>query len=97
MNRAQRVEAQLREGLEAEHIEVEDDSARHAGHAGAADGGSHFNVVVVSSRFVGLSRVARHRAVYKALESMMGADIHALSARTLTPEEWGQSDDSSSL
>lgn len=88
MTRVERIEEELRQSLAAEHVEVEDDGARHAGHAGAAGGAGHFNVVVVSSRFEGLSRVARHRAVYEALREMMPAEIHALSARTFTPAEW---------
>ena len=63
MSRSERIEEKLRAALEASHVEVEDDSARHAGHAGAAAGGGHFNVVVVSTRFAGMNRVARHRAV----------------------------------
>ena len=92
MSRAQEVERRLREGLEAQHVEVEDDSARHAGHAGAAGGGGHFNVIVVADRFVGLSRVARHRAVYGALQTMIGGEIHALSTKTFTPDEWSSTD-----
>lgn len=88
MSRAERIERTLRATLEASHVEVEDDSARHAGHAGAAAGGGHFNVVVVSTRFAGLNRVARHREVYAALDDMMPAEIHALSAQTFTPDEW---------
>lgn len=50
--------------------------------------GQHFFATIVSTSFAGLSRVARHQAVYRALGSKMGGDIHALSMRTLTPEEW---------
>ncbi len=88
MTRAQKIEEKLRDGLAAEHVEVEDDSARHAGHAGAEGGAGHFNVVVVSDRFEGKNRVARHRAVYSVLDGMMPAEIHALSARAFTPSEW---------
>lgn len=88
MKRAQRIEEKLRSGLAAEHVEVEDDSARHAGHAGARGGAGHFNVIVVSEQFEGKNRVARHRAVYSAVEDMMPQEIHALSAQTFTPSEW---------
>lgn len=88
MTRAERIEEKLRAGLEAVHVEVEDDSARHAGHAGARGGAGHFNVVVVSERFEGKNRVARHRAVYAAVDDMMPSEIHALSAQAFTPAEW---------
>ena len=62
-------------------LEVRDDSARHAGHAGARDGRGHFDVRIVSAAFAGLAPLARHRAVYAALGEMMTTDIHALSIR----------------
>ena len=77
----------LRDKLEARQIEVEDDSARHAGHAGARDGGGHFNVTIVSARFEGMNRVERHRAVYDAVDEMIPREIHALSVRAFTPAE----------
>lgn len=60
-------------------LEVRDDSHRHAGHAGARDGRGHFDVVIASAAFAGMSPLARHRAVYAALGSLMETDIHALS------------------
>jgi len=75
--------------LNPERVEVEDDSHRHRGHAGAAAGGGHFNVLVVSSVFTGCNRLQRHRLVYEAMGDAMRADtIHALSIRALTPEEY---------
>ncbi|HEY4124672.1 MAG TPA: BolA family protein [Rhizomicrobium sp.] len=69
-------------------LEVEDESARHHGHAGAQPGGeTHFNVRVVSAAFTGLSRVARQRLVYAALADEMKAQIHALALTTLAPDE----------
>ena len=68
-------------------LEVEDESHRHAGHAGAADGRGHFRVDVVSEAFAGLGPVARHRAIYAALGELMATDIHALSIRARTPSE----------
>jgi len=86
--RVQYIDRVLREELGAEHVEVIDDSALHAGHAGAADGAGHFRVVVVSSRFEGLGRVAAHRMVYDLLQPALAGDIHALQLRTLTPAAW---------
>ena len=86
--RARQLEATLRDGLDPVHLAVEDESARHAGHAGAASGGGHFRVVVVSATFRGQSPLARQRAVYALLGDAMRTTIHALSLRTLTPEEW---------
>lgn len=69
-------------------LEVEDESARHHGHAGARPGGeTHFNVRVVSTAFTGLSRVARQRLVYDALAHEMKVQIHALALTTMTPDE----------
>lgn len=67
-------------------LEIRDDSQRHAGHAGARDGRGHFDVVIVSEAFAGLSPLARHRAVYAALGGLMATDIHALSLHAGTPD-----------
>jgi BolA protein len=88
MDRRSHIEARLRAELAASHIDVEDESHLHAGHAGAASGGGHFRATIVSDRFVGLSRVARQRLVYGALASEMKSEIHALALRTFTPDEW---------
>ena len=74
----------LERGLNASHIEVIDHSADHAGHPGAASGGGHFEVVIVSDHFEGVSRLAAQRLVYQALGQMMATDIHALSMHTFT-------------
>jgi BolA family transcriptional regulator, general stress-responsive regulator len=68
-------------------LDVVDDSARHAGHAGARDGRGHFNVDIVSEAFAGMTPIARHRAVYAALGEMMTTDIHALAIRARTRGE----------
>ncbi|GAA5183225.1 BolA family transcriptional regulator [Niveibacterium umoris] len=68
-------------------LELQDDSARHAGHAGAAGGGGHFNLRIVSNAFAGKSRVARHRDVYSQLADMIPARIHALAIDARTPDE----------
>ena len=88
-DRREQLENALRSRLEASHVEVEDESHLHAGHPGAASGGGHFRALVVSARFEGLGRVERQRLVYGALAEEMGSAIHALSFRTLTPDEWG--------
>jgi BolA protein len=82
------IERTLRQAFAPSHLVVEDESARHAGHAGAASGGGHFRVLIVSDRFRDQSPVARQRAVYAALGDAMKSAIHALALRTLTPEEW---------
>jgi BolA protein len=66
---------------------VEDESALHVGHAGAASGGGHYRVRLVSSRFEGQNRVMRHRLVYDCLRDLMQQDIHALAIVALTPAE----------
>jgi BolA protein len=88
MTRVQLIEATLRQAFAPQHLQIEDESARHAGHAGAASGGGHFRVVIVSAVFRGQTPVQRHGAVYAALGDAMKTDIHALALRTLTPEEW---------
>ena len=74
-------------GLEPDLLEIYDESAEHAGHAGARGGGGHYQVLIVSLRFQGQSRVTRHRMVYEALSEMMQQQIHALAITALTPEE----------
>ena len=87
-DRRAHIEEAIRERLAAVHVEVIDESHLHAGHAGAASGGGHFCATVVSSLFEGKTLVARQRLVYSALAAEMGADIHALSLKTLTPDQW---------
>jgi len=73
--------------LDPERIDIRDDGAAHAGHAGARDGG-HFSVLIVSPRFSGLSILQRHRLVYDAVGDMMKGDIHALSINAQAPEDF---------
>lgn len=80
------VDACLREQLQPEVLQVRDDSAAHAGHAGAREG-SHLAVFIVSPRFAGLGRVARHRLVYDALRNLMPQGIHALAIDARAPGE----------
>lgn len=86
-SRIDRLTERLKTGLEPERLEVVDDSHRHAGHAGAADGRGHFTVLVVSKRFAGLNTLKRHRLVYDIVGDMMTTDIHALSIQALAPGE----------
>jgi BolA protein len=88
--RAQKIEDVLRDKLKAQHVEVIDQSSLHEGHLGARGAGGHFQVLVVSDRFCGLTRIAAQRVVYEALGDLMRDDIHALSMRTLTPEAWSE-------
>jgi BolA protein len=75
--------------LQPQALAIDDDSDKHAGHAGAASGGGHYRVRLVSHRFEGLPRLARHRLVYDSLDEMMQRDVHALSMVLLTPAEAG--------
>ena len=81
------IERRLRVDFEPTVFALVDDSAKHAGHAGAASGGGHFDVCLVSTRFAGLSRVARHRLVYASLSDLMRHAIHALAIDARTPDE----------
>jgi BolA family transcriptional regulator, general stress-responsive regulator len=85
------IAAALRVTLERQfaplELAVEDESHRHAGHAGAREGG-HFRVHIVSDSFRGLSRVARHRLVYQAVEPLLGRGVHALAIEARTREEF---------
>ena len=74
-------------GLDPLSMEIEDESARHAGHAGAQSGGGHFRLNIVSRRFAGLGRLQRHRLIYDALGGLMAVKIHALAIVARTPEE----------
>ena len=73
--------------LEPLFIDVIDDSASHRGHAGAASGGGHYLLRLVSERFTGQSKVARHRLVYDLLPDLMQRDIHALAMNLQAPNE----------
>jgi BolA protein len=82
------IRAKLETAFVPERLEVVDDSGRHAGHAGAREGGeSHFSVVIVSSAFQGLSRVERQRRGNAALKEAFEGGLHALSIRALAPGE----------
>jgi BolA protein len=85
---AESIRKKLTEAFSPRRLEVEDDSARHAGHAGARQGGeSHFNVVIVADAFKNASRVERQRSVYGALAEELAGPVHALSVKALAPGE----------
>ena len=73
--------------LEPENVLLTDDSAKHAGHAGAQSGGGHVDLVIVSSQFTGKTLQARHRMIYAALGELMGGEIHALGIKAYTADE----------
>jgi len=75
-------------GLNPTYLDLQDDSALHAGHAGNT-GGSHYTVTIVSEAFNGLLLIKRHRLVYEAVGDLMTNDIHALSIQAKTPAEFG--------
>ena len=68
-------------------LEIIDESRKHAGHAGARDGGGHYVLHIVSAQFAGNNTVARHRMIYSALGELMKREIHALTIQAHTPDE----------
>jgi BolA family transcriptional regulator, general stress-responsive regulator len=90
VDRVARIRQVLTERLEPVLLTIRDDSAQHAGHAGAREGG-HFSVTVVSERFTGRSRMQRHQLVYEAVSELLRTDIHALSIQARTPQEQNRS------
>jgi BolA protein len=86
-HRLDRIRGLLQAALEPAALEVADDSHLHVGHAGAASGGGHYSVRIVSERFEGLRLVMRHRLVYDAVQGMMHTDIHALAITAIAPSE----------
>ncbi|WP_206952209.1 BolA family protein [Trinickia acidisoli] len=83
------IESRLATALAPQSVTVRDDSAQHAGHAGASAGG-HYAVTIVAGVFAGKPRVARHRLVYDALADVMQRGIHALAIMAYTPEEFSR-------
>jgi len=80
-------EQDLHKAFVIEHLQIEDESHLHAGHAGAASGGGHFKLTIVAPEFKGLSLVARHRAVYAALNRHIPIEIHALTINAIASGE----------
>lgn len=85
--RVERIRAALEAALAPRALDISDDSAAHAGHAGALTGKGHFSVRIVAERFAGLPPLKRHRLVYAALETLLETDIHALSIDARAPQE----------
>jgi len=86
-NRVEMIRVRLQQALRPESLEITDESAKHAGHAGAQSGGGHFVVSIVSRMFEGKALIQRHRLVYDAIGDAMHTEIHALSITAKTPEE----------
>jgi len=85
---AESLRAKLDAAFSPQLLQVDDDSSRHAGHAGAREGGeSHFNVVIRAAAFEGVARVQRQRMVYAALAEELAGPVHALSVKALAPGE----------
>jgi BolA family transcriptional regulator, general stress-responsive regulator len=74
--------------LSPEVLEIRDDSAAHAGHPGAAQGGGHFSLLIVSQAFAGLPRLQRHQRVLREVADLLPHPVHALSIKALSPEEF---------
>lgn len=85
--RVAKIRERLQQAFAPAELDIVDDSARHAGHAGAKDGRGHFNVRIVSQRFAGTKTLERHRMVYAALGNLMQTDIHALSVDARSPDD----------
>lgn len=82
------IERRLREKLRPVVFELIDESAKHVGHPGATSGGGHYRLLIVSSLFEGRSSLERHRMIHEVLAGLFGERIHALTMRTLTPDQW---------
>ncbi len=89
MSTKERLEELLTQTFAPHTIEVIDQSAQHAGHAGALEsGGGHFTVIIVSNLFEKMSRLKRHKAVYASIDPLLSdGSIHALSIKAMTPSE----------
>ena len=85
--RVERIRAALAAALGPTELEISDDSAAHAGHAGALTGKGHFSVRIVAPCFAGLPPLKRHRMVYAAVDALLATDIHALSIDARAPDQ----------
>lgn len=87
-NTAQEIERCLREAFAPDELSIRDDSARHAGHAGARErGGGHYRIMIVANAFREIPRLERHRQIYKALDGLMQDAIHALAIDARSPDD----------
>lgn len=88
MSVAERIRTKLTEAFLPSCLDLVDESALHADHAGARpEGESHFRLLIVTTQFVGRGRLERQRMIYQALGDLMSTDIHAISIKALTPDE----------
>lgn len=87
MNTAEQIRTLLEAAFAPQALSIQDDSAQHAGHAGAASGGGHYTVAITAQAFSGKSRVMRHRMVYDAVRPLMQQAIHAMAIQAKSPEE----------
>ena len=85
--RLEQLRSRLQAALAPVELEIIDETAKHAGHAGAASGGGHYILHIVAEAFAGKSLIQRHRLVFDAVGDMMHADIHALSIQAKAPGE----------
>ncbi len=86
MSRVEVIRERLQTALTPSVLQISDDSHQHAGHEGAKSGGGHYNVKIVSAKFLGLAPLARHRLVYAALGELMQKEIHALAIQAHAEE-----------
>lgn len=86
-DRMDKIRTRLEETFAPLQCQLEDESALHAGHAGAASGGGHYRLRMVSARFEGQNRISRHRLVYDCLHDMMHTEIHAIAIVAIAPSE----------
>ncbi len=87
VERTEMIRERLTNSLQPVALEIIDESAKHAGHAGAASGGGHFIVNIVAAAFNDKTLIQRHRLVYDAVDDIMHREIHALGIQARTPEE----------
>ena len=85
---AEALRAKIVAALKPSRLDITDDSARHAGHAGASETGeTHFNIAIVSEAFAGLGRVQRQRLIHAAVAAELAGPVHALSIKATAPGE----------
>jgi len=92
-DRVSMIRETLAAALHPTHLEIEDESHKHIGHAGARQGGGHFRVNIVSASFTGKGLLERQRMVYQSLGTAMRRDIHALSIKAYSPEEFNTNEE----
>jgi BolA protein len=86
-SRTEQIRSRLESAFGPARITIRDDSASHAGHAGARDGAGHFAVRIESQAFTGRNRLQRHRMVYETLAELMPDHIHALNIEAISPDD----------